>query len=393
MGRTYQVISADGHLEIPLEPWLKHLPAEFAERAPRLLKLADGGEAYLIEGQPLLNVGPNIAGGSPLIPGKKRSYWQDDGTPSPGTGDARQRLREQDKDGIDAEILFPPIFVTTAIQSITDKDAYRAIIRAYNTYLAKDFCPVAPDRLIACGVIPVTGIDDAVAELNFCKEAGLKAIALNNFPSGLKEPSPADDAFWEAAVALKMPVTAHVFFGTRFPPFLTGNMAPTNNKAVTIANTLASRQVAFAPMYTVALLIGAGVFDRFPDLKIYFAETNASWMACALWQLDDNYRGMANLGLGDAQLKKLPTEYFRDHIYCSFIRDPQISLMQDLLPMDNLMFGSDFPHGVTSYPETDKWLERTFGGWPDALRRKILVETPAAFFGLDATRELTPTPG
>jgi len=389
--RSYQVISADGHLEIPAEPWLRHVPEKYLDRAPRLLRLREGGEAWLIEGQPLIANGPNIAGGNPPREGRKISYWNPDGTPAAGTGDARQRLREQDSDGIDAEVLFPPIFVTTAIQSIADKDVYRAVIRAYNTFLAGDFCPVAPDRLIGCGVIPVTGIDDALAELRFCAQAGLRAIALNEFPSGGKGPAPADDRFWEEALSLAMPVTGHVCFGTRYPPFITqGAVQSDANTAA--AGMLTGRQVGFAPMFTVAQLITAGVFDRFPELKLYFAETNASWLACALWQMDDNCDTWVRAGLLRSKPSRRPSEYFASHVYCSFIRDPLVGRMLELLPVDNLMFGSDFPHGVTSYPDTKQWLDETFAGPAAGLRRKVLVETPARFFGLDPARELTPTP-
>jgi predicted TIM-barrel fold metal-dependent hydrolase len=268
---------------------------------------------------------------------------------------------------------------------------YRAVIRAYNTYLARDYCPVAPDRLIACGVIPVTGIDDAVAELRFCHESGLRAIALNEFPAGRKGPSPEDDRFWEVALSLGMPITGHVCFGTRYPPFITQGAVQSDANAAA-AGLLTSRQVGFAPMFTVAQLIVAGVFDRFPGLRIYFAETNASWLACALWQMDDNCDTFARAGLLQSKLSRLPSEYFRDHVYCSFIRDPLVGRMLDVLPLDNLMFGSDFPHSVTSYPDTKRWLEQTFPGEASALRRKLLVDTPARFFGLDPARELTPTP-
>jgi len=388
--RTYQVISADGHLEIPAEPWMRYLPEKYRDRAPRLVKLAEGGEGWLIEGQPMLKNGANLAGGSPGS-GRQLSYWNADGSLAPGAGDARQRLREQDADGLDAEVLYPPIFVTTAIQTIADKNVYRAVLRAYNTFLARDFCPVAPDRLIACGVLPVTGVEDAIEELKFCKEAGLKAVVMHEFPSGKKVPTAEDDAFWETALKLGMPLSGHVFFGTRYPPFITQG-ATVSDANMAAAGLLTARQVGFAPMFTVAQLIVGGVFDRFPELRIYFAETNASWLACALWQMDDNYGTWVRAGLLTQKLRDKPSAYFRQHVYCGFIRDPQVGRMLDLLPVDNLMFGSDFPHGVTTYPRTSEALDQTFSGVSADVRRKVLVETPAKFFGLDANRPITPTP-
>ena len=68
-------------------------------------------------------------------------------------------------DGVDAEVLFPSLFSTRFLEGITDPEVYLAMVRACNTFLAQDYCSVAPDRLIGSGVIPISGIDDAVAEL------------------------------------------------------------------------------------------------------------------------------------------------------------------------------------------------------------------------------------
>ena len=67
--------------------------------------------------------------------------------------------------------------------------------------------------------------------------------------------------------------------------------------------------------------------------------------------------------------------------------------MWDLVPVDNLMWGSDFPHSVTSFPNSQEWLANAFATTDDSIRRKILLETPAEYFGLDLEAELTATPG
>jgi predicted TIM-barrel fold metal-dependent hydrolase len=66
--------------------------------------------------------------------------------------------------------------------------------------------------------------------------------------------------------------------------------------------------------------------------------------------------------------------------------------MRDFLPAEDLMWGSDFPHSVTSYPRTREWLDIIFEGAPDELRRRVLLDNPIEFFGLDATATLTETP-
>ena len=66
MARHYELISADGHVETPPDPWVRYVPEKWKDRAPRLIKLDDGGEGWVVEGQPLLRNGQNITGRDPI---------------------------------------------------------------------------------------------------------------------------------------------------------------------------------------------------------------------------------------------------------------------------------------------------------------------------------------
>ena len=68
-------------------------------------------------------------------------------------------------------------------------------MRAYNDWLAEEYCSYAPDRLIGVGVIPITNIADAVAELEHCAKLGLKAVAIDNFPRATVTRRPATIGF------------------------------------------------------------------------------------------------------------------------------------------------------------------------------------------------------
>ena len=386
MSRTYNVISADGHLEFPPDRLIPFVPEQYRDRAPRLVKVAGGGEAMLLEGWPLLPNHSNILRNKKLNePGL--SYWEPDGSPSPGTGEAPQRLKEQDDDGLDAEVLFPAVFYAVAIQKIEDKDVYRALIRAYNTYLASEYCVVAPDRLIATGALPITGVDDAIEEMRWCKEAGLKAVNLHEFPNGGHTPADEDDKFWETALNMGMPITAHTHFGYRYPTQFIMSPPPPEGPP---GERLIVRQAFTPPMMTVAQLIYHGVFDRFPELRLYFAETQASWLACALYQMDENAELYAHLLNWDG--KPPPSEYIKKHVHFGIVRDPVATHMADSIPVDKLMWGSDFPHGIGCWPESNQWLERTFGDVSPEIKRKVLLENPAGYFGLDLEAPITPTP-
>jgi hypothetical protein len=168
------LVSGDGHLEVTVDPWMKYVPDRFRDRAPRLVALPEGGEGWIVEGMPLFHNGMNLAAGRPTVKLRGESYWEPDGSPAPGSGPAEQRVREQDVDGVAAEVLYPPVFIRRCIEGISDRQVYLSLVAAYNDFLA-EFCAYDPARLIGNAAIPVTGLEDAVAELR--RAAGLACAA------------------------------------------------------------------------------------------------------------------------------------------------------------------------------------------------------------------------
>ena len=205
------LLSSDGHLEVLPERWTPRMPAKYRVRAPRTIKLPDGGDAILVEGQ-----APYPAPFLDLRAGRTNETWQPFGTTVEGTagvGPPEQRLREQEMDGLLAEVIFPNMQVGPRLwRTLSDDDVYRASVRAYNDWLAEEYCAVSRDRLIGMGVIPWTNLVDAVAELEHCARLGLKGVNLGVFPNGKAYPTPEDDRFWAAAIDMRMPLTVHVAF-------------------------------------------------------------------------------------------------------------------------------------------------------------------------------------
>ena len=386
MARHYRCISADGHVETPPDPWVKYVPEQWKDRAPRLIDLPGGGEAWVVEGQPLLRNGQNIPGRG-QISFETASYYKADGSPNDGAGPAEQRLREQDEDGIDAEVLFPPVFATRFLEGIADRDVYRSMIRAYNTWLADEFCSVAPDRLIGNSVTPISDIDDAVAEVQFAHDKGLKSVAFYQFPNGTGFAAPEDDKFWEKCLELDMAISPHFGFGeVRSPQPKPGQ----GTAGQAYAAALCQRAGSHAPVFCMAQLMAAGVFDRFPDIRFYFAETNASWLPSTMFFMDDNHEIFSS-AFGGRKMELTPSEYIARNCHFSIIRDPKAIDMADMIPIDNIMWGTDFPHSVGSFPDSQTFLDDAFSGHDD-LRRKLTLENPAKYFGLDLDAEITETP-
>ena len=189
MARNYRYISADSHFESPPEQWTHRVARQYRDRAPRRIKLANGRDALLLEGRQL------IYGGTSLYGGRAPEIFDPtilDYDNTPGCGSAEQRLREQDQDGIDAEVLFALDVRNAAIR---DKAALIAVVQGFNDYWAEEYCAVDRDRLIGIAVLPNVGAEEDVAEMERCKRMGLKGVWLSTFPSGQSYPTPEDDRY------------------------------------------------------------------------------------------------------------------------------------------------------------------------------------------------------
>jgi predicted TIM-barrel fold metal-dependent hydrolase len=384
MARTYQVISGDGHIETPPDGWRKHVPAKYRDRAPRLFRLENGADGWLVEGQPMLHNGQNIKGRGP-VKFANASYYNPDGSPREGAGDGKQRLREQDLDGIDAEVLFAPVFVARFIEGIGDRDVYLSIVQAYNTWQLEDYCSVAPDRLIPNALIPVRGIDQAVGELKRAHKLGFKTVQLQQYPNGTGRPKPEDDEFWRTALDLGIALSPHLNFG--------GDVWRGDPRADTSqwsAEAGMSQHTPMAPAATLAQMIVHGVFDRFPSLRFYFAELNVCYLPAMLFYLDRNYHEFNDWF--DLKLKKEPSQYVLDHTLFGMIGDSLVMQMGHLFPLEKLVWGNDFPHSVGTYPKSKEYIAKNFGGIDKELRRKILVGNICEHLGLDPNAKITETP-
>jgi uncharacterized protein len=394
MPRNYRYISADSHLEIDSKHWLGHVPAKYRDHAPRLVRQPNGSDAWTI--------GDKItrpAAAADLYGGKGRDQYvpfegRYEGTP--GTGSAAQRLREQDQDGIDAEVLFPsqqggPKFW----RRVEDDDAYKAIVRAYNSWLAEEYCAANPERLIGVGILPlVNDVDDVIEELEFCTGAGFKTVLLQGFPAGKAYPSDEDDRFWARSLELKMPISVHVDLertGERKGPLF---KYPRESEEIMkkLTQDLVYQVGRFGPVRgngSIAAVqwVLSGLFDRFPNLCVFFAENQIGWIPFFLQGADvryDRHHHWADRLLGLKPLSRSPSEYIREHCYWGFQFDRVGVELRHKINVDRLMWGSDFPHQESDWPESLRIIDKNFTGVPDAEKHKMVCGNAIEFFRLSA---------
>jgi predicted TIM-barrel fold metal-dependent hydrolase len=389
---AYRYISADSHLEIDSKHWIGRVPEKFRNQAPRLAHQPDGSDAWII--------GDKItrpAAAADLYGGKGRDVYVPFGARyegTPGTGSPAQRLKEQKQDGIDAEILFPsqqggPKFW----RRVDDNEAYKALVRAYNTWLAEEYCAVNPDRLIGVGILPL-GCEqqDVIAELEFCAKADFKTVLLQGLPSGKAFPTEDDDRFWSAVLDLEMPVSVHVDLdrtNERKSPLFKYPHEP-EEIMKRLNQDLVYQLCRFGPERGCGAIpavqwVLSGVFDRFPKLKIFFAENQIGWIPFFLQGADvryDRHHRWAERLLGFKPLKRPPSEYIREHCLWGFQFDRVGVELRHKIGVDRLLWGSDFPHQESDWPESMTIIERNFAGVPTDEKYKMVCGNAIAFFNL-----------
>ena len=391
MAYQYDFISSDTHLEVLPERWTGRVPAKYREKMPRTVPHPDGGDALQIEGAPLFQVAY-----LDLRAGRTAEDWQPFGVSvedTAGVGSPEQRLQEQDQDGCAAEVLFPNMQAGPGLwRNIADDAAYLAAIRAYNDWLGEEYCAVSPTRLLGLGVMPMTTIEASLKELEHCAALGLKGVLLSSFPNGMAYPQPEDDQFWAAALDMQMPLTVHVAFNR------TGQRAQQPTFKYPAENPEILRKVRRGLVEQMALLglpaatsfsqlIASAVFDRFPDLRIFFAETRLGWVPFWMEEADfwyERHRHWAQRYLGFQPLQRRPSEYMKDHFLFSVQGPEHVAIeLRHHLGVEHIMFATDFPHIECEWPNTRPTLDSLTAGLSPEEKYKIVAGNVIDYFDLD----------
>lgn len=306
--------------------------------------------------------------------------------------DSQARLDYIDAQSIAAEVLFPntaPPFYPSGVltspgpRSRQEYELRFAGLRAHNRWLV-DFCQEAPDRRAGFAQIFLDDIDEAVAELQWAKEAGLRGVLVpgDHMQKMASLYYPEYEPLWAVCADLDLPVHKH-------------SAAPTESL---YEGGKASQLVAFMEIqyYTgraIPHMILAGVFERHPNLKFVTTEIgNAAEIAEILQRMDMIVR-LRDLGAGtpfyehvkDAleELRREPHEYFASNCYVGGPHDLRQALERGV---PNLMWGADIPHSEGTAPYTLQALRATLWDVPEADRSTLLAGRAAEVYGFDLDR-------
>jgi len=375
----YKLFSADSHVSEPGDLWTQRIDKAFQFRAPRLDRRERNGriEDFLIyEGYPPhpVSVGLGAAardGDAANFRDQGRGY----GDARPGGWDPIERLKDQDTDGVEGEVLH----TTLAFRLFWLKDAklQEACFRAYNDWLA-EFCSHSPQRLIGISLVSLYDIEEACKELRRNKAQGHKGCLVWLSPAPGQPPltSPFYDKFWATAQELDMPVTLHE---------ITGGAESHLSQAYWDENLIMQNVIApHEAQRSLAQIILSGVLERYPRLKIIAAENGTDWVPLWIKRLDGALRRVRGVNTFPTQLTMQPSDYFHRQVFFTYISEMDAVENRDIIGTENLMWASDYPHSASTWPKSLEVVERQTDGITEDERRKLVHDNVLKVFNIEA---------
>jgi predicted TIM-barrel fold metal-dependent hydrolase len=308
--------------------------------------------------------------------------------------DDERRIAEQEQDGVVAEVVFPntvPPFFPTGAMVARPPDPHQlehrlAGIRAHNRWLA-DWCAEHPERRAGVAQIFLNDVDEAIADVRFAHEHGLRGgVLLPAVPPDVKHIAPlysdAYDPLWAVCAELGVPVNHH-----------SGGGAPDYGDH-DAAGFVWLAEATFFSRRTLTHLLVSGVFERFPTLRFVLTEQGSSWIPQVLTQLDAYHGQMVKTGRvgelkypAEKQLPLAPSEYFRRNVWVgSSFPSPGEAAVRHELGIEHYMWGSDYPHHESTFPHTREGIRRAFAGTDEAELRQVLAGNAAELYGFDLER-------
>jgi len=290
----------------------------------------------------------------------------------PGYRDGAERLKDMDTDGVDVEVVYSEV---SAFRYLGDmQEGIPEASRAFNDVLA-EYAAADPKRLIVSYQVQIKDIPAAVREVERVVDAGGKSLQLPVFPNELGLPDYYDsryDPLWSVIQESGLPICCHIGLNTNLDDIVRRD--PTPQKGVMVPMTALMTGEAFG------MWVLTGTLERFPGLKLVFVEPGLGWVAWYLSTVDDMVKRQ---GYRFEHLTELPSFYFHRNIFLTYIDEPDaIQLLRHRIGVGNIMWSSDYPHPVTSWPDSQRLIERSFSGVPEDERAAILCGNAARVWGL-----------
>ena len=375
----YTRISADCHIDLCWLPPDLFTSSASAEMKDRMPYVTDGPKGPLWVTKKGANLGLANGMGSPgreYVPGKihrsdrmaSTGLYEDGKRGIRRLTDPELRLKDQERDGVQAEVLYG---ILGATRRLNDPEAAVELVRIYNEWLA-DFCDEHPDRYAGLACIPNFPVEAAVEEMRrVIKRGGVRGLEIAHSYDIAPLWDPQWNPVWEVANEVALPVHFHTA-GERRPDL---TKLPPQLARVEHAVHISGFQLYMAT--TLISVIFAGMLERCRNVKIVIGESGIGWIPYVLDRMDAEWEDQFK----DLSLTMRPSEYWRRQCRATYQSDRIGIKLLDDLGHDTIMWGSDFPHPDGVWPDSSEFIERELGHLPAEVRHKLVCENAGRLYG------------
>jgi predicted TIM-barrel fold metal-dependent hydrolase len=274
---------------------------------------------------------------------------------------------------VDGEVIYGIISLDGALRG--DLEATQACFRIYNDWVA-GFCRSAPDRLKALACVPNDTAENAAAEVRRAARIGLHGVELR-MKTAPKAVWHRDwEPLWDAIEETGLPVHFHLAGANVRMPDNPQDAATYQNLTSMILRSMNK----MANGEDLGAVILSGVLERHPRITLVMGESDMSWIPHFLWRMDTIVRERGEFDVG---LPLKPSEYWRRQCLVTFQRDPVGLRLLDIIGVDNIMWGSDYPHADSVWLRSQEIIAEDFAQFDDISRRKIVHDNTARVYGFN----------
>ena len=370
---SYRIISSDNHVVEPVDLWISRGESKFKDRAPHVESLEEG-DWWICNGQKVTDVFEmDSQVGVRFEEPEKLSMRGQIEEARPGGYIPEEHVKDMDIDGIDVSIVYPTVGLS--LYAVPDSELLTSICRTYNDWVG-EFCSAIPKRLKGIAMLNVDDVREGVKELERCAKMGFVGAMTTVYPPEERPyDKPEYEPLWAAAQDLEMPLSLHI--GTNRPGrpgLLQGGVRPAY-----VSNTDHWVRMSLAD------IIFSGAFERYPKLQVGSVEHDLSWAPHFLDKIDYTYTQTAEETRGDHRFKgdALPSDFFHNNVFLGFQEDALGIRLRDIIGVDNLQWGGDYPHAESTFPRSRQILEEILVGCTEEEKANIAGGNAARVYGLD----------
>ncbi|HUY65318.1 MAG TPA: amidohydrolase family protein [Acidimicrobiales bacterium] len=368
----FTVISVDDHLVEPPDMFEGRLPRRFASLAPKVVENSKGHQLWEFDGTRYSQVGMNaVAGRRPECVSLEPTRFED---MRRGCWDIDARIVDMDINGVWASLNFPSQitgFSGRVFSGASDPDLGLAVTRAWNDWLYEAWWQPYPDRIIPCGITFLADPEQGAKEIRRNATRGFRSVTLPERPHRIDLPS-LFSGYWDPIVAACQEtdtvISLHV--GSSGMPDM-----PDDSPMVALGATLFGQMSLSA----CAEWLWSGLPVRYPGVKIAMSEGGIGWVAMLLDRLD-NIVDRSGYGRDYDVSGLLPAQVLERNFWFCTIDDPSTIGTRHRIGIDHIMVEVDYPHGDSTWPDTQAVIERCWGNLPVEDLRKMTHENAARLY-------------